>query len=139
MPPRLRSRPLAKFIEPCLPRLADRPPIDGDWIHEIKHNGFRIMARRDGRGVRLFTRNGYNFADRFPKIVEAVSNLPALSCLLDGEAVVVDESGLRSSTYCATGTMTMPPCSAPSTGSTLTATTCRAFRSRSGRARWRGF
>jgi ATP-dependent DNA ligase len=52
------------------------------------------MARRDGRGVRLFTRNGYNFSDRFPKIVEAVSNLSVRFCLIDGEAIVVDERGL---------------------------------------------
>jgi bifunctional non-homologous end joining protein LigD len=52
------------------------------------------MARRDGRTVRLFTRNGYNFADRFPKIVEAVANLPVRSCFIDGEAIVVDENGL---------------------------------------------
>jgi bifunctional non-homologous end joining protein LigD len=41
------------------------------WIHEIKHDGFRIMARRHGKRVRLYTRNGYDFADRFPQIVEA--------------------------------------------------------------------
>ena len=48
MSPRPRSRPLAGFIEPCLPRRADKPPAGPDWIHEIKHDGFRIMARRDG-------------------------------------------------------------------------------------------
>jgi ATP-dependent DNA ligase len=52
------------------------------------------MARRDSRGVRLYTRNGYNFADRFPKIVEAVASLPVRSCFIDGEAIVVDETGL---------------------------------------------
>jgi hypothetical protein len=51
MPLRLRSRPLAEFIEPCLPRPADRPPMGGDWLHEIKHDGFRIMARREGAGA----------------------------------------------------------------------------------------
>jgi bifunctional non-homologous end joining protein LigD len=52
------------------------------------------MARRDGRGVRLFTRNGYNFADRFPKIVDAVSSPPVRCCFIDAEAIVVDQSGL---------------------------------------------
>jgi ATP-dependent DNA ligase len=85
---------LAKFIEPCLPRPATEPPAGSGWLHEIKHDGFRIMARRESHGVRLFTRNGYNFADRFPKIVEAVTNLPVRSCLIDGEAIVVDEDGL---------------------------------------------
>ena len=80
MPPRLRSHPLAGFIEPCLPRPFDRPPIGGDWLHEIKHDGFRIMARRDGAGVRLLTRNGYDFAGRFPLAAAAVAALSARSC-----------------------------------------------------------
>ena len=50
---RPRSRPLSNFIEPCLPRRADKPPAGRDWIHEIKHDGFRTMARRDADGVRL--------------------------------------------------------------------------------------
>ena len=94
MPPRLRFRPLADFIEPCLPRPADRPPIGGDWLHEIKHDGFRIMARRDAAGVRLLTRNGHDFAGRFPLAAAAVAALPARSCLIDGEAIVTDQKGL---------------------------------------------
>ena len=87
-------RPLSRSIQPCLPRPATEPPTGQGWLHEIKHDGFRILARRDANGVRLFTRNGYNFADRFPRIVEAVANLPVQSCFIDGEAIVVDESGL---------------------------------------------
>jgi ATP-dependent DNA ligase len=92
--PRSRPRPLSQFIEPCLPRSAAEPPVGPGWLHEIKHDGFRILARRDSRGVRLLTRNGYNFADRFPKIVKAIASLPARSCFIDGEAIVVDENGL---------------------------------------------
>jgi ATP-dependent DNA ligase len=88
------SRPLAGFIEPCLPRPVDRPPIGGDWLHEIKHDGFRIMARRDAAGVRLLTRNGYDFAGRFPLAAAAVAALSARSCLIDGEAIVTDQKGL---------------------------------------------
>ena len=91
---RPRSRSLPNFIEPCLPRRADKPPAGRDWIHEIKHDGFRIMARRVGERVRLYTRNGYDFADRFPQIVEAILNLPIQSCFIDGEAIVVDARGL---------------------------------------------
>jgi bifunctional non-homologous end joining protein LigD len=93
----LRERTLthpADFIEPCLPRLANSPPTGPKWIHEIKHDGFRIMAQRaDGR-VRLLTRKGTNFSNRFPQTVAAVTVLPVRSCLLDGEAVVCDENGL---------------------------------------------
>ena len=62
-------------IPPCLPSRAERPPPGPDWLHEIKHDGFRIVARRDNSGVRLYTRNGYDFAGRFPQIVEAVAKL----------------------------------------------------------------
>jgi bifunctional non-homologous end joining protein LigD len=94
MSPRLRSRSLAEFIEPCLPRPADRPPIGGNWLHEIKHDGFRIMARRDGGGVRLLSRKGHDFAGRFPLAAAAVAALPARSCIIDGEAIACDEKGL---------------------------------------------
>jgi ATP-dependent DNA ligase len=60
MSSRPHSRPLAGFIEPCLPHRADKPPAGPDWIHEIKHDGFRIMARLDAAGVRLLTRNGHD-------------------------------------------------------------------------------
>jgi bifunctional non-homologous end joining protein LigD len=77
-----------------LPRPAKEPPAGPGWIHEIKHDGFRIMARRDANGVWLFTRNGYNFAARFPGIVAAVESLAVRSCFIDGEAIVVDRNGL---------------------------------------------
>ena len=81
-------------IAPCLPRPAKEPPAGPGWVHEIKHDGFRILARRDAKRVRLFTRNGSDFTARYPKIVAAVENLPVKSCLIDGEAIVVDERGL---------------------------------------------
>jgi bifunctional non-homologous end joining protein LigD len=87
-------RRLSRAIEPCLPRPAKEPPSGPGWIHEIKHDGFRIMARRDDNGVRLFTRNGYNFAARFPGIVAALESLSVRSCFIDGEAIVVDRTGL---------------------------------------------
>jgi bifunctional non-homologous end joining protein LigD len=74
-------------LEPCLPRPAKEPPSGPDWIHEIKHDGFRILARREGERTRLFTRHGTDFTDRFPKITAAVvESLPVRSCVLDGEA-----------------------------------------------------
>jgi ATP-dependent DNA ligase len=91
---RTRTRPGLGIIEPCLPSPAKRPPSGDGWIHEIKHDGFRIMARRDSAGVRLFTRNGNDFTSRFPLAVDAVARLPAHSFLLDGEAIVTNERGL---------------------------------------------
>ena len=88
------ARPGLGFIEPCLPSPAKAPPSGPGWLHEIKHDGFRIMARRDGADVRLITRQGNDFTARFPLAVEAVSALSARSFLLDGEAIVTDERGL---------------------------------------------
>ncbi len=76
--------------------LAKVPPSGPDWIYEIKHDGFRILARRDSAGVRLITRNGHDFSNRFPFIGLAVGHLPARSCLVDGEAIVTDKKGLAS-------------------------------------------
>jgi bifunctional non-homologous end joining protein LigD len=81
------------FVAPCLPSLADRPPKGAGWIHEIKHDGFRMMVRRNGVGVRLFTRNRYDWTDRYPLIRQAAHALRASSFLLDGEAVNCNEDG----------------------------------------------
>jgi bifunctional non-homologous end joining protein LigD len=91
---RLRIRGTSGHIEPCLPSPAERPPSGDCWLHEIKHDGFRVMARRDGAGVRLITRHGNDFTSRFPLAVAAVSALSARSFLLDGEAIVTNERGL---------------------------------------------
>jgi bifunctional non-homologous end joining protein LigD len=91
---RMRSRPGLGFIEPCLPSSAKAPPSGPGWLHEIKHDGMRIMARRDGAGVRLITRHGNDFTSRFPFVVAAVTALPARSFLIDGEAIVTNGDGL---------------------------------------------
>ena len=91
---RERTRPGLGIIEPCLPSPAKAPPSGPGWQHEIKHDGFRIMARRDRAGVRLITRHGNDFTNRFPVIVAAVTALPAQSFLIDGEAIVTNGDGL---------------------------------------------
>ena len=68
-------------IGPCLPSPAKRPPTGPNWIHEIKHDGFRLLARRDN-GVRLLSRNGNDLRRRFPFVAMAVAPLPARSCLI---------------------------------------------------------
>jgi bifunctional non-homologous end joining protein LigD len=80
--------------ELCLPRLALRPHAGAGWIHEIKHDGFRILAKQNPDGVRLFTRKGYDLAVRFPQATAAIAALPARSCLIDGEAIARDQNGL---------------------------------------------
>jgi bifunctional non-homologous end joining protein LigD len=81
-------------IEPCIPTEASKPPVGPQWIHEIKHDGYRLIARKlDGR-VRLFTRRGYDWTERYPRIVAAVSAIRTSSATIDGEAVYCDDSGL---------------------------------------------
>src|SRR3954463_5080882 len=84
------------YIEPCLPSSAEKPPTGPDWWHEIKHDGFRFQACRDGDRVRLFTRRGYDWSDRYPAVLNAVRVLKVGSCLIDGELVVCDETGASS-------------------------------------------
>jgi ATP-dependent DNA ligase len=91
-----RLKRAAATIEPCLPRKAKVPPSGPDWLHEIKHDGFRILARKDGDRIRLITRNGYYFADRYPVIVDAMARLPVETCIIDREAVVVDQVSFSS-------------------------------------------
>jgi bifunctional non-homologous end joining protein LigD len=80
------SLPLG-FVPPCLPTKAPHPPTGALWVHEIKHDGFRIIARKDGHRVRLYSRLGNDLTDRFPLIVEALGGLRSRSLILDGEAV----------------------------------------------------
>jgi bifunctional non-homologous end joining protein LigD len=89
----LRTLP-AGFIEPCLPIKADALPSGGLWLHEIKHDGFRVVARKNGARVRLYSRPGNDLTDRFRLIVETLANLRTRSCTIDGEAVACDDNGL---------------------------------------------
>ena len=84
----------AGFIAPCLPMRAPLPPSGPLWIHEVKHDGFRVIARKDGDRVRLYSRQGKDLTQRFPMIVEAMAQLP--SCTVDGEAIACDDSGVPS-------------------------------------------
>jgi bifunctional non-homologous end joining protein LigD len=82
------------FVEPCIPTRALKPPVGPDWLHEIKHDGYRLIVRRDGKAVRLFTRRGYNWADRYPAIAAVAAKLRAKSFTLDGEAAVSGADGV---------------------------------------------
>src|SRR5215468_9852773 len=103
------------IVEPCLPSPVERPLAGAGWLHEIKHDGFRMLVRRNAGGVRLFTRNGHDWTGRFPLIARAALSLKAVSCLIDGEAVACDGDGLPCSTDCATATRTGTSSFTPST------------------------
>jgi hypothetical protein len=65
-----------------------------DWVQEIKHDGYRLIVRRDGEMVRLFTRRGYDWTDRYPAITRAAATLRAKSFTIDGEAAVCGPDGI---------------------------------------------
>jgi ATP-dependent DNA ligase len=84
------------FVPPCLPTKAASPPCGDGWLHEIKHDGFRVIARKDGDRARLFSRPGNDLTDRFPLIVEALARLRPRSVIIDGEAVCCGDDGVPS-------------------------------------------
>jgi len=89
---------LPDFVPPSLATLSATAPSGAGWVHEIKFDGYRIQARLDrGRNdVRLLTRKGLDWTEKFPNIAAAVAGLPARTALIDGEVVVEDESGVSS-------------------------------------------
>ncbi|MCS4062263.1 DNA ligase D [Pseudomonas putida] len=84
--------PLPAQLQPQLATLVDTPP-SGDWRYEVKFDGYRILARIDGKDIRLFTRNGHDWSSKMPRQVAALRELGIDSAWLDGEMVVADENG----------------------------------------------
>ena len=82
------------FGDPCLPTRVPVAPSGAAWLHEIKHDGYRLMVRRTPQDVRIKTRRGFDWTDRFPLIIEAASRLRATSFVLDGEGVILREDGV---------------------------------------------
>ena len=92
-------------FEPCIPTRGTKVPSGPDWIHEIKHDGYRLIVQREGKRVRLFTRNGHDWSDKYPLIAEAALRNRCSSFVIDGEAVLLgvdgrpDFDGLHSRKY----------------------------------------
>ncbi len=84
------------FIDPCLAQLVEKAPEGDGWAHEIKFDGYRLLALFERGGVRLMTRKGLDWTDRFPGIAEALEDFPAQTAIVDGEAVIEDENGVSS-------------------------------------------
>ncbi len=91
-----RPAALPRFVPPQLATLVSETPTGDDWLHEMKFDGYRILARRDGDQVTLLSRNGRPWTDHFPTVAEAVRRLPARRLLLDGEVAVVTADGRTS-------------------------------------------
>jgi bifunctional non-homologous end joining protein LigD len=94
MPSAARRLHPAGFVAPMLATLSKTPPDGPQWAHEVKHDGFRFICRRDGDRARVFSRNALDWTDKVPAIVEAMRALPATSATIDGEAAVCDAQGV---------------------------------------------
>src|SRR6185436_20150675 len=82
------------FIPPQLPSLTDQPPEGANWIHEVKHDGYRTMLVIERGTARAYTRNGFDWSDRYPGIVAVATKLDCRTAILDGEVIVQDERGV---------------------------------------------
>ena len=82
-----------RFIEPQLASPVDQPPEGKHWIHEIKHDGYRCQVLVERGQARVFTRNGFDWTDRYPSFVRAASKLRCKSAIIDGEAIVQNGDG----------------------------------------------
>ena len=85
---------IPKFVEPELATLDTEVPTGRTWLHEVKYDGYRIIARKAGDEITLFSRSGLDWTVRFPAIAQALLSLPANIALIDGEAAFVLPSGI---------------------------------------------
>jgi len=92
----VRPAPLLRFVPPQLATLVRRPPTGDAWLHEMKFDGYRILARLEEGRVTLLSRNGREWTGQFPGVVDSVRGLPAHTALLDGEVAVVAPDGRTS-------------------------------------------
>ncbi len=92
------SLPAAKprFIEPMKPKLLETPPTEGGWIYELKFDGIRALALKDGAKVKLISRNQNDLTKRFAEVAAALESLPCEACTIDGEVVALDKEGRSS-------------------------------------------
>src|SRR6476661_6020997 len=81
-------------FQPCIPTRGTQVPAGPEWLHEIKHDGYRLIVQREGSRVRLFTRNGNDWTARYPLIAEAALRNRQTSFVIDGEAVLLGVDGI---------------------------------------------
>ncbi|XEN29804.1 bifunctional non-homologous end joining protein LigD [Ensifer sp. WSM1721] len=85
--------PMPARVDPCLAMLVDKPPKGPDWAFEVKWDGYRLAVHIEPGRVRIITRGGYDWTDRFPTIADDARRLAVKTAILDGEAVVLDDKG----------------------------------------------
>src|SRR3954454_19257471 len=80
-----------RMYQPCIPTRGTEVPSGPDWLHEIKHDGYRLIVQREGKRVRMLTRNGHDWTNRF---VESALRNRHTSFVVDGEAVLLGVDGV---------------------------------------------
>lgn len=88
--------PMPALVKPQLAAANEKPPAGDSWIYEIKYDGYRIMSYIDHGKVKLVTRNGYDWTDKFKNVAQSCLDLPIESGILDGEIIAPDEKGVSS-------------------------------------------
>ena len=85
---------MLKAFDFCIPTRGTKAPSAPNWLHEIKYDGYRLRVERNGDRVRLITRNGYDWTDRYPWIVESALKNRTKQFVIDGEAVILGVDGI---------------------------------------------
>lgn len=92
----LPESPFPKTLSPQLATLVDKPPQGDNWLHEVKLDGYRILALKEGKKVNLLSRNNKEWTDKFPNIVAEISRLAIKNVIIDGEIVLLDKTNRSS-------------------------------------------
>jgi bifunctional non-homologous end joining protein LigD len=85
-----------RFIDPMKPKLSETPPAKGEWIYELKFDGIRVLAIKDGAKTKLISRNENDLTKRFAEVADAIAQLPCDECVIDAEVVALDDEGRSS-------------------------------------------
>ncbi len=91
--PASKAAPIPKFVAPQLATLVDRVPSGSHWLFEMKYDGYRCLAALGEGNVRLYTRSGLDWTEKFGRIAPALKSLKAQSALIDGEICAFGENG----------------------------------------------
>jgi bifunctional non-homologous end joining protein LigD len=91
-----QKAPMPEFVPPQLATLMREPPLGDQWFHELKFDGYRMVCHVNRGSVRFWSRNGKDWTEKFPNLIQALQSFPVTSAILDGEVVIVDKAGRSS-------------------------------------------
>jgi hypothetical protein len=103
------------IYQPCIPTRGTEVPAGDDWFHEVKHDGYRLIVYRQDRRVRLFTRQGYDWSDRYPLVVEAALRIKKPHSRSMAKPWFLGLTAFLTSAHCTAGAATQRFGSTPST------------------------